>query len=215
MFKKHTITDYIYEQLLEDIVSLHYPPGEKLSEAQLAQRFEVSRDPVRKAFIRLERESFVQIKPQFGTIVSEISIEKGKEICDVRLLLETYAAKIAAEHITDAQLETLQAAFDRLVRMSKGSDEYSKYISEIDIMLHNTIYDACGNGVIKEVNLRYSLQIQRIRRANITWVNRLEPTKVEMLKIFEALKQRDPKAAESAMEEHIRNIKAAIEKLHH
>ncbi|MGE0074078.1 MAG: GntR family transcriptional regulator [Sphaerochaetaceae bacterium] len=214
MFKKHTITDYIYEQLLDDIISLHYPPGEKLSEAQLAQRFEVSRDPVRKALIRLERENFVQIKPQFGTIVSEISIEKGKEICDVRMLLETYAAKIAAEKVTTQQLNALQHAFNKLETMDKNSDSYSKYISEIDILLHNTIYEACGNGIIREVNMRYSLQIQRIRRANITWVNRLEPTKVEMLKIFEALKKRDSLEAENSMREHIGNIKAAIEKLH-
>ena len=214
MFIKQTITDYIYDQLLSDIVSLHYPPGEKLSEAQLAKRFEVSRDPVRKALIRLERENFVHIKPQFGTIVSEISIEKGKEICDVRLMLETYAAKIAAEKITKQQLESLQNAFDRLALMDKNSEEYSNYISEIDILLHNTIYDACGNEIIREINMRYSLQIHRIRRANIAWVNRLEPSKLEMLRIFGALKKRDSQAAEEAMREHIKNIKTAIEKLH-
>jgi len=214
MVKKNTVTDYIYEKILNDIVSLHYLPGEKLSEVQLANRFNVSRDPVKRAFIRLEQEELVEIIPQFGTIVSEISIDKGKQICDVRLLLEPYATEIATKTITKGQMKKLENAFNKLNLLDKGSEEYSKYISELDILLHNTIYEASGNLIIRDVNHLYAPHIQRIRRANITWVNRLEPSRNEMTKIYEALQTGDPKKSAKAMYEHISNIKAAIEKLH-
>ncbi|WP_083771469.1 GntR family transcriptional regulator [Sediminispirochaeta smaragdinae] len=96
----------------------------------LAKRFEVSKNPIRKALIRLERENFVVIKPQYGTFVSEVSIEKGREICDVRSLLESYAARIAAEKITEKQIASLQKSFDHLDVLEKGSEEYSNCDNE-------------------------------------------------------------------------------------
>ena len=70
MLEKKTISDYVYEQILEDIVQLRYAPGEKISETQLAAVLEVSRAPIKSALAKLEKEGFVKIKPQYGTFVS-------------------------------------------------------------------------------------------------------------------------------------------------
>ena len=76
--KTYTIGDSVYEQLLEEILTLQYLPGEKLSEILLAEKYGVSRAPVRNALGRLEQDGLVRIKPQSGTIVSEISIQKAR-----------------------------------------------------------------------------------------------------------------------------------------
>lgn len=210
MFEKKTLSDYIYEEILEDIISLNYMPGHRLSDVQLAEKYNVSRAPVRNAIMRLEREGMVVVKPQSSTIVSKISIKMAQDICDVRLLLETYAVRIAAEKITDRQLDDLQAAFDKLEAMDPDSEERSRFISVVDLQMHNLISELCGNQVIPEIIDRYRPEIQRVRRANITWVNRKEPTQMEMQKIFAALKKRDADAAVEAMREHIINIRTAI-----
>lgn len=208
--KQKTIGDYAYEHLREDIICLNLAPGERLSEVQLAQKYGIGRAPVRKALNRLEQEGLVCIKPQFGTIVSDISIRRGQDICDVRLLLECHAARIAAQKIGDDRLFELQRAFDRLERMDARSEEYKQYVSEVDIQLHGAISESCGNAVIPEIIESYQPEIQRIRYATRTWANRLEPSKSEMEKIFAALKRREPEVAAGAMEEHLRNLKAAI-----
>ncbi len=69
---------------------------------------------MRNALGRLEQDGLVRIKPQSGTIVSEISIQKALHICEIRLLLERYAIYIAAQTVTDGQLAQLQRWFDRL-----------------------------------------------------------------------------------------------------
>jgi GntR family transcriptional regulator, rspAB operon transcriptional repressor len=82
-----TIGDQVYKALRLEIMEMRIKPGEKLSEVQLAQRFNVSRAPVRDAIRRLRQEKLVLVKPQVGTIVSLIFPDQATEICDVRLLL--------------------------------------------------------------------------------------------------------------------------------
>ena len=85
-----------------------------------------------------------------------------------------------------------------------------RYIYLTDSLLHQAIYQASGNEIIPEIMDRYSPEIQRLQRANMTWRDRGEGTLAEMKKIFQALKDRNLEGAVQAMEEHISNIKAAI-----
>jgi len=210
MTAKKTISDQIAETLINDIINLELKPGEKLSETQLAQKLGISRAPVHDALAQLERQGLVKVVPKSGTFVSEISIKKVQDICDVRLQLECYAAEVAAHRISDEQIRALQIQFDKLMEMDPESEEKSKFVSEVDIMLHGMIFEICGNTIIPDIIDSYRPEIQRIRKANIAWANRKESTQLEMRKIFEALKHRDIYAARLAMQEHILNIKAAV-----
>lgn len=208
--KTYTIGDSVYEQLLEDILTLQYLPGEKLSEILLAEKFGVSRAPVRNALGRLEQDGLVRIKPQSGTIVSEISIEKAIHICEIRLLLERYAVYIAAKRVTDSQLAQLQLWFDRLEREDPAAPDYTIQLSKVDHRLHQMIYDACGNPLISEIISRYNYEIQRIKHINGTETDRPRYSKQEICRIFEAIKARDPEQAVRAMEVHINNIRETL-----
>jgi len=210
MFERKTIGDYIYEKLLDNIIQLHYEPGEKLSEGKLAEEYGVSRTPVHNAIVRLEREGMVTVIPQSGTFVSHLSIKKAQNICDIRLFLEIYAVKIAALKITNEQIADLKTMFEHMESLDKDSPEKSLYISVVDTHLHNAIYELCGNSLIPEIINRYLPEIQRIKRANIKWKDRKESTQIEMKKIFHALGTRNVEEAAEAMEVHISNIKTAI-----
>lgn len=210
MFEKRTMSDYILEELRKDILELRYQPGEKLSEVQLSKKYEVSRAPIRDSLNRLEKEGLVLIKPQIGTIVAPISLNKARDICQVRLLLEPYAANVAAQNIRDEEIKLLTQQFDTLANLEKGTPEKRKYTFEVDSFLHKMILDICGNREIESILEGYRGEIQRIRRATAELANRLTPSEKEMNEIYKALTVRDSKKAEKAMFDHISNLTNAI-----
>ena len=211
MLKAKKISDYVYEEILENIVQLKYQPGEKISESQLAREIGVSRAPIKSALAKLESEGLVSIRPQNGTFVSKISVERARNICDVRMLLETYAVRIAAERVTDQELEKVQKLFDQMNAIPDENEEKRQFIYDTDGRLHDLIYEISGNTIVGEEIERYRPEIRRIQYANMTWMNRKVPTQIEMKKIFAALRDHDPDAAEQAMREHLSNIKKAVE----
>ena len=213
VIEKQTIADSAYEQIKHDIIQLRLAPGKKLSEATLSQKYNVSRAPIRVALRRLQEDGLIEIRPQSGSIVCPISIDRALNIIDVRLLLEPYAVKRAISHITDADINYLNDMFLHLDQMELGSDERSRYVSSVDIELHSLLQTRCGNRVIPEIINRYASEIQRIRRANIQWSNRMGPSEQEMRHIFAAIKLRDVKRTERAMVIHLQNIRTALSTL--
>ena len=109
-----TRSDFIYEHLKEDIVNLYYKPGERLSESKIAERYGVSRDSTRKGITRLVQEGLLISRPQYGTIVCEISAKQGKDVCDIRLLLETYAIRLAVGKLEASITAELMEEHERL-----------------------------------------------------------------------------------------------------
>jgi len=206
MFKQKTMADYIYNEIRDAIVFIEYMPGEKISETQLAQKYNVSRSPVRRALALLERDGLVVIKPQSGTIVSEISFKRAQEMQEIRNLLEPYAIKIAAPKITDEQLNALQACFDRLAQLAPESEERRRYVTEVDFFMHDIILECCGNKEIEKIIKSFRPILKRVNMANLQWRNRLIPVEKEMREIFAALKARDPQKAYQAMLNHMAHV---------
>lgn len=212
---KQTTTDLVYEQLKKDIINLVYMPGEKLSEEKIAERYGVSRDPVRKAVALLEQESLLTSRPQFGTIVNPISLKQGIEVCTIRYLLETYAIEVAAKKINDATILDLKRKIIEVEAKLETCDreQILPLLFEMDKELHNAIYDACGNETLKSIINTYSTIIQRIRKANVTWAHREKSSIKEMKAIIEALCCHDPIMAKEAMAAHIANIEKTVEEI--
>jgi DNA-binding GntR family transcriptional regulator len=98
-----TLTEKAYRALEEDIVMLRIPPGTVVSEAILSRRLGVGRTPVREALQRLARESLVVIMPRRGIVVSEIDPIRQLRVLEVRLQIERFLARCAAERATSVQ----------------------------------------------------------------------------------------------------------------
>lgn len=99
--------DRIYEVLHQDILSLHYYPGELISENAIAARFHVSRSPVRSAFLKLAKENLLEIRPQKGTFVSLLDFEYVREIVYMRSLVEVDILCQAAQSTDQSMLDDL------------------------------------------------------------------------------------------------------------
>ena len=210
MLEKKTIGDSAYEQIKYDIIHLQLAPGEKLSEVMLSKRYNVSRAPIRDALRRLQEDGLIDIRPQSGSIVCPISIERAVDILDVRLLLEPYAVGKAIENITDDDIHHLDILFAQLNSMPSGSEERSRFVSSVDIELHSLLQERSGNRIIPDILDRYASEIQRIRRATIKWRNRMVPSEQEMRHIFEAIRTRNTDVAVNAMITHLNNIRATL-----
>src|SRR5690625_4363003 len=102
-----TLADQVFKQLQDDIVLGVLPPGSKLGETELANRYGVSRGPLREAIRRLETRKLVERVPHVGARVVLLSLTDLIEIYHVREALEGMAAKLAAEHMSDAAITQL------------------------------------------------------------------------------------------------------------
>jgi DNA-binding GntR family transcriptional regulator len=211
MLKTSTIGNQIYKQLRREILEMRFLPGEKISEAQLATKYNVSRAPIRDAIRSLEQERLVIVKPQVGTIISPVSLDRAVDICQIRLLLEPHAAYISAEKIPNEDLAKLEVSFNSIATSNIKPEEKKSLIFETDLNLHKTIWKFSGNDEIYRILNGYLGQMGRIRLTTAELASRLSPSVKEMFKIFTALKTRNPKAAQSAMYTHIFNIKNAVE----
>ena len=208
-----TIGSQVYKALRLEIIEMRIKPGEKLSEAQIAEKFNVSRAPVRDAIRRLQQEKLVLVKPQVGTIVSEIYLDQASEICVVRLLLEPHAAFVATDKVSEEDLGILKRAFDRMLTLQEGSEERVKLVFDTDEKLHKTIWMACNNREIDNILTGYLDQKYRIQLATMGLATRMAPSEKEMREIFEGLLARDAERARQAMYTHVFNIKNAIDKV--
>ena len=87
--RKKTTQNFVYEALRKSILTLNLLPGTAISENEISQRFEVSRTPVREAFIQLAKESLLKIIPQKETLVSYIDLQRVEQEHFLRRSLET------------------------------------------------------------------------------------------------------------------------------
>src|SRR3984893_9856986 len=101
------LRDNVYESLRSDILSCRLAPGDDMREQELAERYAVSRQPVREALLRLEREHLVTVQPRQGYRVNPISLEDARDLLRFRLALEPACVAEAIDNARDAGLQTL------------------------------------------------------------------------------------------------------------
>ncbi len=176
-------------------------PGERLMEIQLAEELGVSRTPVREAIRKLELEGYVIMMPRRGTYVANLSIRDVNEVFEIRTSLESLASGLAAERITDEELDHLQRLLVQIGMYIEQGD--IEKIVEVDTEFHGLLYQASRNqrliGIIS--NLRE--QLTQFRKTSMSFPGRLKATLEEHRAIVDAIAQGDVKAAQKAAEHHM------------
>ena len=102
------LRDNVYESLRSDILTCHFAPGDDMREQDLAERYAVSRQPVREALLRLEREHLVTVQPRQGYRVNPISLADARDLLRFRLALEPACVAEAIENASDDVLKALE-----------------------------------------------------------------------------------------------------------
>lgn len=110
--KSISLADHAYLALRRDIITCVIAPGTEMSEPEIAQRFAMSKTPVREALARLIQERLVEIFPRRGYRVTPVSLKDVNDLFVIRSTLEALAAEMAARRITPAELDQLEALAD-------------------------------------------------------------------------------------------------------
>lgn len=143
-----TLQEEVYSQLLQAILSAKIRPGERLITDELAKRFRVSPIPVREALSRLEAEGFVSPIKKGVRIASVLSKEDLKEILEIRLMLETMAARVAARQVNDGTLVELDNIFQELSAATLRLDVPESI--RLNKLFHLTLYRDAKKTILQQ-----------------------------------------------------------------
>jgi DNA-binding GntR family transcriptional regulator len=201
--RRMSVAMQVFDLLRREIVSSALPPGSPLSEHALAERFGVSRTPIRESLLRLAEEGLVQIVPQVGTFVTRISLAKVYEAHFIREALECAAVRSAARsRRLDVEL-LLGIMTDQKAAALNGKAE-DFYIA--DEALHAAIASASGYPRLWTVALNEKLQLDRVRMLDVAQRPDLGDLVAQHSAIVAALAAHDTVAAEAAMRAHLHDV---------
>jgi DNA-binding GntR family transcriptional regulator len=214
------LTDGVHAQvtsaLRRAIVSGLLQPGTALSETVLAQRFGVSRTPVREALKQLERERLVDIVPRVGTYVRKATGDEVLDALVVKEALEGAAARLLAARSDAPELAALEEVTEDLERAAAEGD--LPRVVEANQRFHDLIHQGSGS-----VKLRFHLELllnefrvpyQRLVSLTISQPARLRRMLAEHRRIVAAIRAHDPEDAERAMRAHARAGMLELRRVH-
>ncbi len=186
-------------------------PGDKIRQEKLARELGISRTPLVSAIKYLEHEKLIEAKPRRGYFVRLFTMQEMVSIFELREVLEGLAARRAAHHITDPQINRLNKFFKQFDPSSDISD-YKAY-SRQDRSFHNFVVDIAAKEFLKNILQTYniiSFSYQVVSSEGL--VRRPSETIHEHLSVIRAISDRDSDAAENLMRLHFKRSIATIKK---
>jgi DNA-binding GntR family transcriptional regulator len=183
-------------------------PGQRLIEADLATSFGMSRAGVRAALIQLAGEGLVERVPNRGARVRTYSVDEAVAITECRMVLEGLCAAKAAERATDEQLAVLAGLGDQL-RSAVADADPMKY-SALNRELHRLIREYAAQPVATELLDRLNGQVVRHQYRLALRPGRPQTSLPEHLAVIDAIRRRDPAAAEAAIRTHLTSVIDAL-----
>jgi len=196
-----------YSNIKSAIMSGELLPGTQLSPADLATQYGMSRTPVRDALNALVQEGLVEVQPRRGYFVSHITVRDVEEVFQLRLILETASAELAATRITPDQIEQLARLSSRYV--AGDPESYRSYLDE-NRQFHLTVAEAAGNRLLVGV-LRETLeQMHRFLVLRLDLSDDADQMLAEHYLLLDAFRKRDSARAREAMRIAIEHARDAV-----
>jgi DNA-binding GntR family transcriptional regulator len=195
-----SLSEHVCQVLRDDILAGRLTPGDRLTEALVIERTGASRTPVREGLRRLEAEGLVISHRSRGTYVTyRLSKEEASLIYDVRLALEPYLTKLAAERATPVELAGIRDVLDRF---SEAIDADAAVAGQLDADFHLSIYEASRSQLMSVLRGYWSrLQLELSTRVYSTEVPRRFLR--EHVGIYDALAAGDGALAAERMHKHV------------
>lgn len=197
---KTSLSDSVYEAMLERIVTCHYRPGSLISEEQLVHELNASRTPIRSALIRLQQENLVRIIPKKGIHVTEITPNSIRDLYNLRELIEFYAIENFGHNFSKDRL------LKYLTDFSPAVDPHNMaQIIDADVLFHIEIVGLTGNELL--CSYYRSMQYHLTRLSHICGFymeGRLAKSNDEHRDIILALLKDDLDTASAALRAHLK-----------
>ena len=202
--KSQLLRDNIYVSLRDDILMCRLAPGHDMREQELADRYAVSRQPVREALLRLEREHLVTVLPRQGYRVNPISVRDARDLLRFRLALEPACVGEAIDGASDEVL----AALDDFRAFDAGREGFIVY----NRRFHSALAQASGNRRMAPVLCDVIDQCDRLVRVSVSSIKGNDPARLvaEHAALIDAMQRRDRRAALRIIKTHIQQTEARV-----
>lgn len=196
-----TRVNAIVERLEEDVLSGRLKPGDRLTEHLLAQRFDVSRTPVREALCRLSSSGLVDLRPRKGAVVVSVPVTRMIQMLEVMAELEGLCARLAARRMTLEQRRQLSDLHREYGSLVKAGDPDRYFTSSM--RFHELIYASTQNPFLEELTNSMRQQVSLYRRYQLRAPGRMARSYAEHEAILKAIVRGDASAADRLMRRHI------------
>ncbi|WLW55857.1 GntR family transcriptional regulator [Streptomyces sp. YU58] len=192
------VRERVLATLRQEIISGGLRPGDRLVERELAERFGVSRVPVREAIRALVAEGFVHFETPRRIVVRRLTPNDVKELFELREALEVYAAGLAAARATPQDLAEVEELLDRAAAATEEGDPET--ITDVNSRLHDRIVAMADNSLLIEALEPVAGRLRWMTRRNEEWPQLL----VEHRELYEAIASGDPDRARAHALAHVR-----------
>lgn len=203
--------DDVRTQLRTAILRGSYAPRQRLIETELAEQYDASRFVIRNALIQLAADGLVELQPNRGARVREISVEEAVEITEIRQAVEGLVARRAAELVTDAEIAELRELGTQM-ETAVAQGELLRY-SDLNATLHARVREIAGHATASRIIEQLNGQLVRHQFQLSLLPGRPNVSLPEHLAIIEAVCTRDPAAAEAAMRAHVGSVVGTLSTL--
>ena len=211
--KSTNIASVIHETLKAEIRSGKLSSDTPLREIELAERFGVSRTPIREVLHRLSSEKLIHLVPNVGAFVGMFTWEDAREIFAIRQVLETFSGGLTAQSVSD----DLIAQFDGLLAKMRSTiqEQHIEAYAAVDEEFHALLNNNCGNkNLIKIIdNLNDQSKLADLRRRQYQVPDRMQESLAAHEAIVAAIKAHDSKKVRNLLMIHGQNIFGDVTKL--
>jgi DNA-binding GntR family transcriptional regulator len=205
------LSEKAYHLIKEKIVTLELEPLTVIDEQTLMEELNLGRTPIREALHRLAAEGLVIVAPRRGMFVADISITDLQKVFEVRMFLEGFCARLAAQRASKGQITQMEATLKELERVLDGDSEA---LMSIDTRLHDLMYQAADNEFLADSLCRLHALSLRLWHLVLNQLDDVKASIEEHTEIVTAIKVRDQTQAEELVQQHIahfqQQIKAAL-----
>ena len=205
------LSDKAYQLIRHKIITLELPPLSPIDEQALMEDLQLGRTPIREALQRLASEGLVLLAPRRGMFVADIGITDLQKIFEMRMILEGFCARLAAERATPGQLAEMEAVIQDLAQVPTGD---GRALMTIDERFHELIYEAADNEFLTDTLRRLHALSHRIWHLVLDRIGSVRPAMEQHISITAALKAGEGAEAEKLLQQHVsefqQQIKAAV-----
>ena len=207
-----TAADRVLLEIQRAIVEGDILPGSKISEPELARRFDLSRAPLREALARLERCHLIERIPNAGARVVKLSLAGLVSLYQLRETLEGMAARLAATELSDSEIAELQQLLDQHLSTQRVREGESYYQEAGDVDFHYRIIQGSKNPYLINILCDELYYLVRMYRVQLGMAGpRVSRAFDEHKAILNAITNRDGELAELLMRRHISASRRNIE----
>ena len=204
-----TQMEFTYQYIKERILTGIFKPSQKLTEIELAQQVGVSRNTIKKAFLKLEQENLIAIEKNKGATIKAFTLEEILNYMEIREVLEVLISKSAYKNISSSDLDQMHGILGQM-KMLLANNDFKEY-SEINKHFHAIIYASASNRQAVDMIMMIRTQLLRYQLRTILVPGRTDASFKEHTQIYEAFRQKDEKLVAEAVINHVANVRKAIE----